>query len=277
MTDGVGVVAAIREPVTGDRPVVLLHGLSQQRRFWAPVVRRLRTQSVIALDQRGHGESDAAVDADFRISRAADDLAEVLDALGVQQAHVVGHSWGASVALRFAAQYPERVLGVAMVDGGPWVRPEAFDRPAALERLRPPELGIPVDDLWRAIASGDLAESWSEEIRDALEPTFVVDPAGRIRTRIGVDRHMAVLEAMLDYDPWADVPSLVAPAWVVRCIPSGATQDPQLRRTLDRLAPTPVLVHQWQGACHDVPLQWPALVAGFVDALVESARREESR
>ena len=280
-SDGVGLEAGVvGDLAVGGRPVVLLHGLSQQRGFWDPVIRRLRHRPVIAVDQRGHGASDARADADFSIPRVAHDVIDVLDALAVERAHVTGHSWGAAVAIAVAAEYPDRIASVGLIDGGLWARDPHADRAAELERLRPPTLGIPADDLWTRIASGPLGSAWSAEVREALEPTFVMDGDGRLRTRIGIDRHMAVLSAMLEYDPWGDAARIACPAWHVRCLGPGTSAstsaDPWLDLARQRTAATGILMQEWEGAIHDVPLQWPALVAGFIDALCESADREET-
>lgn len=280
-TDGVGVLVGVHGRIEpGSRPVVLLHGLSQQRRFWSPVVRRLASRPVIALDQRAHGESDARADDDLSIGRAAHDVADVLDALGVGKAHIVGHSWGAAVAIAFGAGHPQRTASVALIDGGLWARDPDADRESELARLRPPDLGIAPDALWRLICEGSLGPWWSDEIREALDPTFVVGTDGLIRTRIGVDRHMAVLRAMLDYDPWPDAARITSPAWHARCLARdlGPAEVAALELARARTAAeTRILMHEWEGALHDVPLQWPALVAGFIDALVEAAGREEER
>ena len=282
-SDGVGFTVEI----VGDRPheaapVVLLHGLSQQRRFWGPVIARLRHRPVLAIDQRGHGDSDASVDADYAIPRVAADVVEALDRLGVEHAHVVGHSWGASVAIALAARHPQRVRSVGLIDGGLWARDPQADRDAELARLRPPDLGVPAEDLWALVSAGELAPWWSHEIRDALEPTFAADASGFMRTRIGVERHMSVLRALLDYDPWPDAARIACPAWHVRCLGVAPSRreadDPALERARARTADeTRILMQEWEGAIHDVPLQWPALVAGFIDALIESADRKEAR
>ncbi|MDP4805082.1 MAG: alpha/beta hydrolase, partial [Candidatus Nanopelagicales bacterium] len=85
--------------------IVLLHGLSQQRHFWGPVIAALAETArpaILAVDQRGHGESDSALSADYSINRCAEDVVEVIEAIDVSWVCVVGHSWGASVALRTA-------------------------------------------------------------------------------------------------------------------------------------------------------------------------------
>ncbi|MBI1350870.1 MAG: alpha/beta fold hydrolase [Actinomycetales bacterium] len=266
--------ATARVERSGALPVLLLHGLSQQRQFWNPVIRRLRSRPVASLDQRGHGESDSALDADYSIAACADDALRTLDELGWARAVVVGHSWGCSVALGSAAAAPQRIAAVGLVDGGLWSPASLGTREEARERLTPPALGMPEAELWAAIRSGDLGESWSPEVEAALRPTFVVDDEGRIRTRLGLDRHMKVLDGLLDYDARADLTAVResgVPVWAAVC--EGVDRSWQESRAVavaEAARLGNVLVHRWAGAVHDVPLQWPALVAGFIDALVES-------
>jgi pimeloyl-ACP methyl ester carboxylesterase len=257
-------------------PVLLLHGLSQQRHFWGPVVRRLRSRPVAALDQRGHGDADSPLEADYSVATCAADAIAALDVLGWSRAVVVGHSWGASVALSVAATAPERVEAVGLVDGGLWSPTSMGPREEARLRLTPPALGMPEEELWGLIRSGALGEAWSDEIEAALRPTFVVHAEGRIRTRLGFDRHMRVLDGLLDYDALADLAVLRevgCPVWAVVCEGvDRAWTDARAAALASAAEAGHVLVHRWDGAIHDVPLQWPALVAGFIDALVESGR-----
>ena len=103
-----------------DIPVLLLHGLSQQGQFWSPVVNRLRAGTVAALDQRGHGRSDVPLNLEFTIPRCALDVAEICAALGWNQVVLAGHSWGAWVAISAAAEFPDLVKAIALIDGGLW-------------------------------------------------------------------------------------------------------------------------------------------------------------
>ncbi len=270
-------------PVThyGDRmaPVVLLHGLSQQRHFWDPVIRRMRSRPVTAPDQRGHGDNDLPEDADYSLDACATDVVALLDDQRWPRAVVIGHSWGASVALRAAAQAPDRVAAVGLVDGGLWSPADLGPREEVRTRLTPPALGIPEVELWAMVRAGGLP--WSTEIEDALRPTYVVGSDGLARTRIGMARHMRVLDGLLDADPARDLDSCAdagLPVWAVVCEPAmpaepgtlaASGQDVRASAATGAARRPNVLVHRWPGALHDVPLQWPALVAGFVDALVE--------
>jgi pimeloyl-ACP methyl ester carboxylesterase len=75
---------------------------------------------VIAPDPPGHGRS-AAVTADaYRPSRLASTVADLLSALDAAKALFVGFSWGAEIAIAFAARHPERAAGLILVDGGYW-------------------------------------------------------------------------------------------------------------------------------------------------------------
>ncbi|MEF3404299.1 alpha/beta fold hydrolase [Agromyces sp. CCNWLW203] len=124
-------------------PVLAVHGISATHRNWDLVADGLEDRRVIAPDLRGRGRSNA-LPGPYGIERHADDLAAVLDAFGVDRAYVLGHSMGAFVSVRFAERHPDRVAGIALIDGGlpvpnPAGVPEA-ELPAlllgpALERL----------------------------------------------------------------------------------------------------------------------------------------------
>src|SRR5690606_27415799 len=82
-----------------DPPFILVHGLASNRRIWDLVAPRLATRHrVIALDQRGHGESDKP-ERGYDYATVTADLEAFLDALGVARPILVGHSWGAGVVL----------------------------------------------------------------------------------------------------------------------------------------------------------------------------------
>ncbi|WP_406078580.1 alpha/beta fold hydrolase [Micromonospora sp. NBC_00858] len=97
---------------SGGAPVVLLHGFPQHSGEWDEVVPALHAGGLrtYALDQRGYspGARPAAV-AEYRIPELVADVVAVLDALGLDAVHLVGHDWGAVVAWAMAAEHPERV------------------------------------------------------------------------------------------------------------------------------------------------------------------------
>jgi len=119
---GDGVTLAVLDEGEG-RPVVLLHGFPDSSALWRHQVPALveAGMRVIAPDLRGFGESDKpeAVE-EYAITRSIADVVAVLDALGIEHAHVVGHDWGAGLAWALAAFVPARVERlVAMSVGHP--------------------------------------------------------------------------------------------------------------------------------------------------------------
>jgi pimeloyl-ACP methyl ester carboxylesterase len=96
--------------------IVLLHGLFFDGRMWEAQVPALAALGrVIVFDGPGHGGSD--VPPAFTLEDHADALAEAFDALAVERAVVIGLSWGAMVALRFALAHPARVRALAVLGG----------------------------------------------------------------------------------------------------------------------------------------------------------------
>ncbi len=101
----------------GKPPFVLLHGFSSQAHYWDALSVRVREERhVYAIDQRGHGESDWATD--YGPESMPNDLLAVVDHLGLDTFALLGHSMGGGVAMRFAAQHPERVERLIIVDIG---------------------------------------------------------------------------------------------------------------------------------------------------------------
>jgi pimeloyl-ACP methyl ester carboxylesterase len=270
---------ATRWPGAGT-PVLLLHGLAQTRRFWDLVVPGLAGMPVLAPDQRGHGDSDRP-DGPYDGDAVAADALTALDSLGLSRAVVVGHSWGAWTALRLAAAAPERVLAVVALDGGVGSARTAGDtREAARQRLTPPQLAVPPDELRTVLRSGPLAPWWSPAVEACLLPVFGTGPDGLARARFPFAAHMAVVDDLLDASPEAWLPAVRCPAWLVACrsgagpAPADVLRDEALDRAAGLLARP--RVQRWHGALHDVPLQWPALVAGLVRAAAEEVARDVS-
>lgn len=90
-------------------PVVLIHGVGSSVVAWreniVPLAERFR---VFAIDLPGHGDSDKPR-MDYSLRAASQYMTGLLDALGLERAHVVGESLGGLIALRFALDHPERV------------------------------------------------------------------------------------------------------------------------------------------------------------------------
>lgn len=284
---GVGVrLRGTRWP--GSRPgILVLHGLASTRRIWDLVVPHLvdgpDAPAVLALDQRGHGDSGRPGDGRYSSDLVVADALVAADAADLGPFVVAGHSWGATTALQLAAHAPEQVLACVALDGGtaPMVGP-GRERESMRRRLTPPRSAVPVDQLEQLLARGPLGPWWSPAVARAVLSVFETGPDGLARARLPFQAHMAILDGLLDTDLEELWRAVTVPTWLVACLPSPAGDGhagPQLdgldgkrqalasaERVLRRGR-----VLQWVGAVHDVPLQWPALVAGLVRAARDDA------
>ena len=110
-------------------PILFLHGGALTARTWDVVCLGLRTDyHCLALDQRGHGDSEWSPVLDYAPEAHARDIGGVLDAFGIDRAVLVGQSMGGLNAFVFATTQPERVAALALVDVGPGVRIEGARR-----------------------------------------------------------------------------------------------------------------------------------------------------
>lgn len=113
--------------------VVLVHGINMSRDVWTEVAERLAAKRrVVAFDLRGHGNSGR--NGPFRAEDYAGDVIAVMDHLGLEHAHVVGTSFGGSVACAVAVKAPGRVRSIAAI--GSALAVEGLDVDGAVGALR---------------------------------------------------------------------------------------------------------------------------------------------
>jgi 3-oxoadipate enol-lactonase len=150
-------------------PVVLLHALGESSSDWAPVAEALApTWRVYAPDLRGHGGSDWP--GSYTIEQLTADLAAFLDALGLDQVTLGGHSMGGPPAYLYTARHPGRVVRLVLEDPAPpWPR-------ARRVRTRPAD-PLPFD--WDATAlSNEFTDpqvaSWRAALRRIQAPALLI-------------------------------------------------------------------------------------------------------
>ncbi|KQU02400.1 alpha/beta hydrolase [Rhodococcus sp. Leaf7] len=105
-------------------PILVVHGVSSQRRLWGWLHTEAPHLTLVAPDLRGRGDS-VNISGPSSLAQHADDLRAVVDALGLDAVHVCGMSMGAFVAVEFAARHASRVKSLVLVDGGVPVGPPA--------------------------------------------------------------------------------------------------------------------------------------------------------
>ncbi|MDP2700941.1 MAG: alpha/beta fold hydrolase, partial [Candidatus Rokubacteria bacterium] len=172
-------------------PLVLLHGLTSHARSWDALGRELSAnRRVIALDQRGHGDSDRAPDGDYRVATMAGDVAGFVDALGLERFELLGLSMGGRVGIAYAGGHTARIERLCIVDIGPEIHLPGMERirqmmAASPERIgseeeaieyvrranpRAPEAGLPerVRHGMRPLPDGGLEWKYDKALRDMM-------------------------------------------------------------------------------------------------------------
>src|SRR2546423_1854352 len=201
------------------QPVVLVHGLASNARIWdltAPYMIGAGLR-VVAVDQRGHGQTDKPADG-YDYPTITSDLRAALAVLDLRRPIIVGHSWGASVAVSYAVASPSDVAGIVLLDGGFFDMSSSMTWEQAEVRMAPPDLTrlTPEEFLERARAWGK-ALVWDEPTTAAVMGNFFVADDGRLRPHLSRENHMRILRAMFDEQPIAmlrrvECPVLLAPA-----------------------------------------------------------------
>jgi epoxide hydrolase 4 len=257
--------------------VVLLHGFPEFWWSWRHQIPALVQAGfrVAAPDLRGYHLSDKpdAV-ADYDLTHLTRDVAGLIDALGGERAHVVGHDWGAVVAWEFAMRYPEKIRRLAILNvPHPAVMTRALLRsPAQIRRSwyvfffqlpRIPELVIAQNDyafLRKSLAAGRLVRPQKSEVDPYVE---AARRAHALRGGIHYYRAMfrGLLPRLRKRPPRIDAPVLVL--WGERDLFLGR----ELATPPPRLVPN-ARVEFLPDASHWVQVDSPArvneLLAGFL-------------
>lgn len=282
---GDGVRLHARDWSGSGQAVVLLHGLASNARIWDGVASRLAGAGlrVVALDQRGHGASEQP-GSGYDFATLGRDLSAALAALGIERPVLAGHSWGANVALQFAADRPGALAGLALVDGAllgvaEWAGPTLDE---ARRRLAPPRFAVPLTD-WlaragRFDAGGSGGQPW---VRDYLRAGVDVDDQGVARSRFQFDNHMQVVDALYgqrppELYPLVDCPVLLCPA----ADPAADAAHAQAKRgaavRASGLLPSATLTW-FEDTMHDIPLQRPAELAAELARFADSVKEVPGR
>jgi pimeloyl-ACP methyl ester carboxylesterase len=241
-------------------PVVLVHGMVNSSRHWSAVAERLAERHlVIAPDLIGHGDS-ATPRGDYSLGAHASVIRDLLSALGIERATMVGHSLGGGIAMVFFWQFPERVERLALVSSGglgdevsPLLRSAALPGASALISLacHPRLISL-------------LARSSNVQVRAVARALRPLETAGGREAflqslRAVIDRHGQRVSATDRLYLLRDMPTLVAWGDRDRTIPA------EHGRAAQRLIPNSRFV-TIEGAAHFPHLERPEALA---DALAD--------
>ena len=232
--------------------VMVLHGLASSCHWYDLVIPLLVDRyRCVAPDQRGHGRTDQP-STGYDWHTVATDVLELMNHAGVERAAVMGHSWGANVALSLAAEYPERVSKLAMIDGGysDWKLWPGMDSESSFrERLKPRDVSGTRQEFLDRLRE-QLAECWSDQLEQIVMSMVRVGANGLVRDILEPTNHAQVMDAMWNEPSSTFFPRVRCPTLIVAAGPrSGrATSEFALRRE--------VMVAAAQEAIEDCKVEW---------------------
>lgn len=238
----------------GHGPAIFaLHGLSSNARFWSRVAGHLDGRRFVALDQRSHGPSAPSGEGDD-LTTFVEDAAYAIETLGLSRPVVVGHSWGAAVALELAARRSDRVSALAFIDGAAWPLSDAMPWETFAARTNTPLPRYP--DLAAAVASARaaLGDAWGDDLVEFVRAGHVERDGALVLpltsdARARIVRDLFVLRQDLAWSALG-MPAVAAFAERKSELMLAAT-----RRAVARVAAVaPQVRIKWYDAPHDIPL-----------------------
>lgn len=196
-----------------DRPrdirdvVILSAGLGGSGAFFAPQIDALTEHfQVVLYDQRGTGRSDRALPSPYSVADMALDIAKIVDSLGEEAVHVVGHAAGGLAGLEFAHN-PSQIMKLVVING--WSKPDphikrCFDTRIRLLEDSGPEAYLHAQPLFLYPAN------WISENAERLDN----EEAHHVATFQGRDNMLARINALLAFDIDDRLPEIAAPVLV---------------------------------------------------------------
>ena len=199
----------------GRTPLVFVHGLSYFSYDWLSVASVLgRGRECAAMDMRGFGDSGWSAQKDYSIPSMAKDIANLLDHLGWKRAVLVGHSMGGRSTAYLAANEPQRIAGLVLVDYSPDNAPAGSKR-VAETAAAVPEAFPTIEDAMRHFGAPARKRERYEACLKKVEGGFAVkrDPYFRDQFRRALQTGE---RPKLGVDMWQVLGEVRSPTLVVR-------------------------------------------------------------
>lgn len=196
-------------------PVVFVHGMACSADIWdVQLAFTVRTRRAIAIDLRGHGASTPPENDDYSPTACAGDLFTVLDALKLDQIVLVGHSFGACVALAAAAAKPHAIAQLILID--PPIDCTQCS-PDLYEQQMAPMQALLATDAWRSVLEGSFRNALVGS-RDATKEQILTRLAATPKDQLlGTARELFTFKAVETLDQYLAYPrsrahAILAPA-----------------------------------------------------------------
>ena len=253
-------------------PLLALHGLASSAHWYDIVAPMLRDRyRIIAPDQRGHGQTTSAPTG-YDWQTLSEDMAGLLDHIGLDQVAVMGHSWGGNVATNFAANFPKRVTRLIMIDGGfldgrlfPGASWEAFSH-----RVRPRDVTGNREEFLERLRN-QLGAIFNADVERIVQTMVYEDEDGQIQDILRPEQHAQTIRAMWDEPASITMPRIECPTLIVPAGPSperAGTEFAETRRRMVDAAEQDLRngrVHWIPETIHDIGYHKPQELAQVID------------
>jgi pimeloyl-ACP methyl ester carboxylesterase len=277
--DGVGLHYLEWMPEAGARhtpPLLLLHGLSSNARYWERVARHLPGRRLIAPDQRGHGLTGQpphmpTFPDGYVMDELLKDVDYVIAELGLDQPVVVGHSWGATVALELVGTRHGGAGGLVFIDGPVQSAANLFSWEEAQKLMQPPLPRFTSFEEAVSQSKRDLEGAWDQDLESFVKARIIPDGDRLVLTLTGPVR-LELLRGLYGAQPDVLWPRVEVPAAVLlaRHGPARIATSREIGAArLAELAPNVEI--SWFDSPHDIPLYMPAEVAAAIEHVASLA------
>jgi pimeloyl-ACP methyl ester carboxylesterase len=268
-----------------NRRVILLHGLASNARIWELAAPHLARAGLTAFapDARSHGLTDKA-EGDVGFDIFFKDLIAFIEAVGAEHPLLIGHSWGAMVALDYAARRPFGPFapaGLVLVDGGMTQLDEGpqsnWER--VRTRLTPPRLaGTPLEGFTAMFREYNARWMPDDRILQIILANFEIDEQDLIYPRLSFDDHMKIVRALWEFKTFERYSKLKCPVLMIPVAPEPpwsrwdeGWMAAKQRGIAHAQAAIPNLhLHWMENSVHDIPLQRPVELAKVITAFSSS-------
>ena len=205
----------------GAPPLILIHATGFLAALWRPIAEQLSNGfRVVAMDQRGHGDSDKPADG-YTFELLADDTQRLIEELSLEQPLAAGHSSGGTTIVMHADKYPGVIQRSVLIE--PILpRPEWYDVPnmnpnflaeGARKRrsVRPSR-----DEMFEAYRARPMFERWQEDIMHTYVDEGATDrDDGQVELKCPPDVEAQFFEAVTEIDAWSNLAAFTMPTLVL--------------------------------------------------------------
>jgi pimeloyl-ACP methyl ester carboxylesterase len=245
------------------QPLICLHGFTSHAHTWDTFARSVRERYwVLALDQRGHGETEWATD--YHPARRVEDLEAFVAALRIERPVLVGLSMGGRVAFQYAARHPESVERLVIVDSAPETAAAGAQR--ITTGIRANDVFDDPDDAFAAARAANQRPA-DADLRERVRHGLMQQPDGKWTFRYDVTlrngsgaRVMSTPEEVRN--DWESLKGITCPTLLVRGSESDVLSPELAQRFVDSVRNARLIEVADSG--HSVPLDNPR---GFIESV----------